>query len=115
MSISSKPSESIRVVLRCRPLNSTEKNNGNRKIVEMDSRVGLVSVENIEDKDSNVPKQFTYDAVFDWNSTQEGLFMEAALPIVDSVLEGYNGTIFACISFLLLIFFIEIRWADWYW
>jgi kinesin family protein 3/17 len=36
----------------------------------------------------------SFDFKFD-SSTQEGVFNETASPIVDSVLEGYNGTIFA--------------------
>lgn len=41
------------------------------------------------------PKAFTFDQVFDWNSTQEQVYEDAAKPIVISVLEGYNGTVFA--------------------
>ena len=42
-----------------------------------------------------LPKTFTFDNVFDWNSTQTSVYNETAKPIVDSVLEGYNGTVFA--------------------
>lgn len=42
-----------------------------------------------------LPKTFTFDNVFDWNSTQTAVYSETAKPIVDSVLEGYNGTVFA--------------------
>ncbi len=42
-----------------------------------------------------LPKTFTFDNVFDWNSTQSDVYTETAKPIVDSVLEGYNGTVFA--------------------
>ena len=42
-----------------------------------------------------LPKTFTFDNVFDWNSTQTAVYNETAKPIVDSVLEGYNGTVFA--------------------
>ena len=41
------------------------------------------------------PKTFTFDNVFDWNSSQTAVYTETAKPIVDSVLEGYNGTVFA--------------------
>jgi Cdc6-like AAA superfamily ATPase len=33
--------------------------------------------------------------VFEPTCKQENLFKQAALPIIESVLEGYNGTIFA--------------------
>lgn len=42
-----------------------------------------------------VPKVFTFDSVYDWNSEQENVFVESAWPIIDNVLHGYNGTIFA--------------------
>lgn len=40
-------------------------------------------------------KRFTFDAVFDCNSKQSDIYDEIMRPIVDSVLEGFNGTIFA--------------------
>lgn len=42
-----------------------------------------------------VPKRFTYDAVYDGDSKQSDIYNETAFPLVESVLEGYNGTIFA--------------------
>ena len=42
-----------------------------------------------------LPKTFTFDNVFDWTSTQSEVYEETAKPIVESVLEGYNGTVFA--------------------
>ena len=43
----------------------------------------------------DVPKVFTFDSVYDWNSEQENLFAETVYPICTNVVEGYNGTIFA--------------------
>ena len=42
-----------------------------------------------------MPKVFTFDCVYDWNSKQENIFAESAYPIIENVMEGYNGTIFA--------------------
>jgi kinesin family protein 3/17 len=42
-----------------------------------------------------VPKVFTFDAVFRPGTTQQELYNATARPIVDGVLEGYNGTIVA--------------------
>jgi len=36
-----------------------------------------------------------FDRVFDMNSNQKEVYDVAAKPIIDSVLEGFNGTIFA--------------------
>lgn len=38
---------------------------------------------------------FAYDAVFGIDSTQQLVYNDAAFSLVESVLEGYNGTIFA--------------------
>ena len=38
---------------------------------------------------------FVFDRVFDMQSTQKEVYDVAAKPIIDSVLEGFNGTIFA--------------------
>ena len=40
-------------------------------------------------------KIFAFDFVYGANCTQETIYNEMARPIVDSVLNGYNGTIFA--------------------
>lgn len=40
-------------------------------------------------------KSFTFDSVFDDDSTQDGVYQDTAFPLVHSVMEGYNGTIFA--------------------
>jgi kinesin family member 5 len=39
--------------------------------------------------------KFTFDRVFPMNTTQVDIYDSAALPIVESVFEGFNGTIFA--------------------
>jgi hypothetical protein len=38
---------------------------------------------------------FTFDRVFGLDSTQKEVYDEAAKPIIQSVLDGFNGTIFA--------------------
>jgi kinesin family member 5 len=39
--------------------------------------------------------KFTFDKIFDVNSTQAEVYSYAASSIIDSVIEGFNGTIFA--------------------
>ena len=41
------------------------------------------------------PRQFTFDSIYDWNSTQSDIFEETFQNLLDSVLSGFNGTIFA--------------------
>jgi hypothetical protein len=86
--------ESVKVIVRCRPLNSKETANGNVRIVEMNVPIGLVEVRR-PGAENEAPKSFTFDSVFDWNCTQRAVYDTTAYPIVDSVLNGYNGTIFA--------------------
>ncbi|EOD32389.1 hypothetical protein EMIHUDRAFT_230328 [Emiliania huxleyi CCMP1516] len=85
--------EAVKVVVRCRPLNSTERADGRDTIVQMDAKMGSVSVH--APGSSEPPKAFTFDMVFDERSQQADLYQKTAMPIVDSVLDGFNGTIFA--------------------
>jgi kinesin family protein 5 len=39
--------------------------------------------------------KFNFDRTFDFNCTQQEVYEHAAKPIIESVLEGFNGTIFA--------------------
>lgn len=90
--MSNKNDECVRVVVRCRPLSSTETQDGRKMIVNIATTRGEIS---IQGDPNEPPKTFAFDSVYDWNSTQETIYKETAFPIVDSVLEGYNGTIFA--------------------
>jgi hypothetical protein len=71
---------------------SREIRDGRECVVQMNRDKGEVIVQKASD---NVPKVFTFDSVYDWNSLQENVFVETAYPIIENVLEGYNGTIFA--------------------
>jgi kinesin family protein 5 len=39
--------------------------------------------------------KYNFDRVFDPNSTQREVYDEAIVPIIESVLEGFNGTVLA--------------------
>ncbi|XP_056284797.1 kinesin-like protein KIF3C [Pseudoliparis swirei] len=91
-----KSSESVKVVVRCRPLNRKEESNGPAgSIVQMDLRLGQVILRNPRAPASEPQKTFTFDAVYDANSKQGDLYDESVRPLIDSVLAGFNGTIFA--------------------
>lgn len=91
---SKKPGESVKVVVRCRPMNEKEIAQGHQRIIEMNVKKGTIEITNPAKKEE-VPRMFTYDSVYDWNSKQIDLYDETFRQLVDSVLEGYNGTIFA--------------------
>ncbi|XP_035534186.1 kinesin-like protein KIF3C isoform X1 [Morone saxatilis] len=91
-----KSSESVKVVVRCRPLNRKEESNGPAGgIIQMDVRLGQVILRNPRAPVSEPQKTFTFDAVYDANSKQRDLYDESVRPLIDSVLAGINGTIFA--------------------
>lgn len=48
-----------------------------------------------EDENADAGKPFTFDACFDTESQQIDVYQDTAQSLVDSVMEGYNGTIFA--------------------
>jgi Kinesin motor domain len=84
--------ESVQVMVRCRPLNGKERADSRKPIVTMDTKARAVFVQKSPADDA---KQFTFDAVFDERSAQADVFSTVAQPIVDSAMSGYNGTIFA--------------------
>ncbi|KAJ1536306.1 Kinesin-like protein kif3b [Nowakowskiella sp. JEL0078] len=86
-------SENIVVVLRCRPFSEKEKSAGHKKICQLDLSSGVVKLEN--PKTSSDIKTFTFDSVYDEKSKQIEVYNGTARRIVDAVLNGFNGTVFA--------------------
>ncbi|XP_061698063.1 kinesin-like protein KIF3B [Syngnathoides biaculeatus] len=92
----SKSSESVKVVVRCRPMNEKEQAATFECVVSVDVKFGQIIVRNPRGASSGeLPKVFTFDSVYDCNSKQLDLYDETFRPLVDSVLQGFNGTIFA--------------------
>ncbi|XP_073117546.1 kinesin-like protein KIN-14J isoform X2 [Elaeis guineensis] len=81
----------IRVFCRCRPLSSEEMSKGYSSLVELDPSQDTEL--QIICSDSS-KKQYKFDHVFGPKDDQETVFAET-LPIVKSVLDGYNVCIFA--------------------
>ncbi|XP_066562895.1 kinesin-like protein KIF3C [Amia ocellicauda] len=90
-----KNCETVKVVVRCRPLNRKEEATGYEGIVNMDVKLGQVTVRNPKSAPGDLMKTFTFDAVYDGSSKQSDLYDETVRPLIDSVLQGFNGTIFA--------------------
>ncbi|XP_018311135.1 kinesin-like protein KIF3A [Mycetomoellerius zeteki] len=87
--------ENVRVVVRVRPLSSKEFDVHCKNIIDVDALNAEITIENPNAAQGEPPKVFSFDAVFDTDSTQVDIYNETARPIVDKVLQGYNGTIFA--------------------
>nr|XP_046196051.1 kinesin-like protein KIF3A [Oncorhynchus gorbuscha] len=96
MDKSDKPEvmDNVKVVVRCRPLNQKERSMGHKQAVSVDENRGTITVNKLE-TNHEPPKTFTFDTVFGPDSKQLDVYNLTARPIIDSVLEGYNGTIFA--------------------
>lgn len=86
----------VQVVVRCRPMDEKEVTRGYGRVVDVFPCRGVVEVRHPrDDPSSDNVKVFTFDAVYDWNSSQQDLYEETVRPLVSSVLDGFNGTIFA--------------------
>ncbi|CAK4874878.1 unnamed protein product [Aphanomyces euteiches] len=90
--LENKGKETVKVVVRCRPLFGKELVEGRQSIVTMDLEAAVVS---IKCPDSDQLKSFTFDSVYDENTVQRQFYDESGYPLVESIFEGYNGTIFA--------------------
>ncbi|KAI7800233.1 putative kinesin-like protein KIF3C-like [Triplophysa rosa] len=95
MSMKAKNGEAVKVVVRCRPLNRREESSGYENIVQMDVKLGQVALRNPKAGPGDPLKTFTFDAVYDACSKQSDMYDETVRPLIDSVLRGFNGTIFA--------------------
>ncbi|KAK3547546.1 hypothetical protein QTP86_024476, partial [Hemibagrus guttatus] len=96
ITVKNKSSESVKVVVRCRPMNDKERVANFERVVSVDVKLGQIVVRNPRSGSTHEhPKVFTFDSVYDWNSKQVDLYDETFRPLVDSVLFGFNGTIFA--------------------
>ena len=88
-----KSEECVKVVIRCRPMSSNEMQAGHEVVVKMNTKRGEVVVTRPDETEP--PKMFTFDSCYDWTSKQVDIYNNCAANIIENVLEGYNGTIFA--------------------
>merc|ERR1719191_1162611 len=69
-----------------------EENDNRENIVEMDLNEGVARARRPGTTDC---KDFTFDAVYGPNTQQAKFYDDTGYAIVESVMDGYNGTIFA--------------------
>eukprot|EP00835_Amoeboradix_gromovi_P000104 NODE_4_length_55019_cov_0.425091.p6 type:complete len:596 gc:universal NODE_4_length_55019_cov_0.425091:52074-53861(+) len=89
--VSYKMSETVKVIIRVRPFSTKEKNEGHFDIIQSNEQEATIT---ITDPKQNQTRNFVYDSVFSSQSTQLQVY-SSARPVVMSVLDGYNGTVFA--------------------
>jgi len=87
--------ENVRVVVRVRPLSQKEEEKGCRDVVIVDQGENVIEIRNPALELDREPKTFAFDGVFPGDTPQAELYNQVARPIVENVIEGYNGTIFA--------------------
>ncbi|XP_052227615.1 kinesin-like protein KIF17 isoform X2 [Dreissena polymorpha] len=86
--------ECVKVIVRCRPMNTREKDLKCECVIKMAAERGQCTIVNPNDAKAP-PKNFTFDGAYFIDSTTENIYNEIAYPLVEGVTEGYNGTIFA--------------------
>jgi len=87
------PAECVKVMVRVRPMNSKENQSGFHNCVKIDQQLNQIVIMKPNDRESE--KTFTFDTVFTPDALQQSIYEQSAFPLVESVVEGYNGTIFA--------------------
>ncbi|KAK6743937.1 hypothetical protein RB195_010934 [Necator americanus] len=86
--------EKVKVVVRCRPISQQEVSQGHKIAVRVSTEDNSVVLEHVTGKEE--PRRtFFFDAVFPPDCDQMRVYNVAARPIIENVLKGYNGTIFA--------------------
>lgn len=87
-------SESVKVIARSRPLNETERKTKTEIVVSMDASKHQCSLRKPSDTVKS-KKVFTFDGVYGSTCSTDKIYSGIVRPIVQGVLEGYNGTVFA--------------------
>lgn len=74
--------ESVKVVVRCRPMNQRERDLNCRPVVTVESARGQCFIQNPSATDEP-PKQFTFDGAFFMDHFTEQIYNEIAYPLVE--------------------------------
>lgn len=74
-------------------MNQREIGNRSNNCIVIDKAINQVVLKSPNEQEQE--RGFTYDAVYGMDSTQREVYDEGAFPLVESVMQGYNGTIFA--------------------
>ncbi|KAG8035349.1 hypothetical protein G9C98_006795 [Cotesia typhae] len=84
-------SESVKVAVRCRPMSQKELSAGCQNAVTIDPLSKNCTLEGT----GGSGKMYQFDAAFGPESSTEKVYEDVGSVIVEAVLEGYNGTVFA--------------------
>ena len=81
----------VNVICRFRPMNELEKTTGNEQVCMFTSPTSL-QFNSTREKNRY---RFNFDRIFPPSSTQQDIYSFGVKGIIDSVLDGYNGTVLA--------------------
>ena len=87
----------IKVGVRVRPLNKTEKGMGEDVICEFSGNSICMNNPAPEDDRKGQPEEtiFTFDHLYHWETATEQVFQDMGNPLVDKLFDGFNATLFA--------------------
>ena len=80
-------SVSVKVAVRVRPLSSSEKTQGSRECLRLDSRLPVV--------DAGGDRKFEYDFAYGSKARQSDIYEQTTAPLLNRVFDGFNATILA--------------------
>jgi len=85
--------ESVKVIVRSRPLLDQELRQKCKTVVTVDKSMQQMSLHDPHEEvpDMLIAKTFRFDEVFDSSATQQQVYDEAAFQIVEAAAAGYNG------------------------
>jgi hypothetical protein len=89
--------ECVKVAVRVRPMSPQERAGGRQEVVTIDEVAKTILISKPLGKSIEIldGKEFTFDEVFGPSCTQSAMFELTTRDIIDGVIEGFNGTIFA--------------------
>lgn len=90
-----KASEALKVVARCRPSSRKEEAAGHEQILTMDVKLGQVTLRNPRCPQRSCPRPSPLMPCMIPARSRADLYDETVRPLVDSVLQGFNSTVFA--------------------
>ncbi|SPJ08199.1 kinesin-8,putative [Plasmodium sp. DRC-Itaito] len=91
----------MNVVIRCRPMSISEKNDGAKNVIKILENKMVVlldpsdNTDNVLRQNRSREKKYVFDYVFDENSSQEDVYNNSVKCLIDAVIKGYNSTVFA--------------------
>lgn len=97
----SHKSESVKVLIRCRPFNQKELINHSIKCIDIQqidkkSHQNIIKLISPKRYRRRISRVFRFDSIYDENHRTEQIFQDFIQPLVcDATLYGYSGTIFA--------------------